>query len=83
MPQQRRFPEYASGFKKSPTIKGAGNDRKFASGSMDNNIAIRTLVYQIFCWVGGGIVADSRDPAYVQFSSLRAKNCIRKRSLPG
>ena len=32
-------------------------------GNMDTNIAIRTLVYEndrIFCWAGGGIVADSR-----------------------
>ncbi len=32
-------------------------------GSMDSNIAIRTLVYsdgEIRCWAGGGIVADSR-----------------------
>ncbi|MCW8193531.1 aminodeoxychorismate synthase component I [Proteobacteria bacterium 005FR1] len=35
-----------------------------AHGNMDTNIAIRTLVYdgeQMFCWGGGGIVADS-DP---------------------
>jgi para-aminobenzoate synthetase component 1 len=31
-------------------------------GNMDTNIAIRTLVYsnsEIYCWAGGGIVADS------------------------
>jgi para-aminobenzoate synthetase component 1 len=35
-----------------------------ANGNMDSNIAIRTLVYngeRMFCWGGGGIVADS-DP---------------------
>ncbi|MCJ8270659.1 MAG: chorismate-binding protein, partial [Psychrosphaera sp.] len=33
-----------------------------ASGNMDSNIAIRTLVCQdqkIYCWAGGGLVADS------------------------
>ncbi|MEE8321525.1 MAG: aminodeoxychorismate synthase component I [Gammaproteobacteria bacterium] len=32
-------------------------------GNMDSNIAIRTMVHnqdRIFCWAGGGIVADSR-----------------------
>jgi len=32
-------------------------------GSMDSNIAIRTLVYhqdKMYCWAGGGIVADSK-----------------------
>ncbi len=35
-------------------------------GSMDTNIAIRTLVYsngEIRCWAGGGIVADSGEQA--------------------
>lgn len=38
-------------------------------GNMDTNIAIRTLVYSegtIRCWVGGGIVADSRCDAEYQ-----------------
>lgn len=38
-------------------------------GNMDTNIAIRTLVYsqgEIRCWVGGGIVADSRCDAEYQ-----------------
>ena len=38
-------------------------------GNMDTNIAIRTLVYannQIFCWAGGGIVADSEMEAEYQ-----------------
>jgi para-aminobenzoate synthetase component 1 len=32
-------------------------------GSMDTNIAIRTLVYhreRMYCWAGGGIVSDSK-----------------------
>ena len=35
-------------------------------GSMDTNIAIRTLVHAggiVRCWAGGGIVADSRPDA--------------------
>jgi para-aminobenzoate synthetase component I len=38
-------------------------------GNMDTNIAIRTLVYsgkEIFCWAGGGIVADSDEQAEYQ-----------------
>ncbi len=34
-----------------------------ATGTMDTNIAIRTLVadnHQLYCWAGGGIVADSQ-----------------------
>ena len=33
-----------------------------ADGAMDTNIAIRTLVHhrgRMYCWAGGGIVADS------------------------
>jgi para-aminobenzoate synthetase component 1 len=36
---------------------------------MDTNIAIRTLVVanqQIYCWAGGGIVADSQGEAEYQ-----------------
>lgn len=38
-------------------------------GNMDSNIAIRTLVYNenlIYCWAGGGIVADSDEAAEYQ-----------------
>ncbi len=38
-------------------------------GNMDSNIAIRTLVYNeklIYCWAGGGIVADSDRAAEYQ-----------------
>ncbi|WP_435627815.1 aminodeoxychorismate synthase component I [Candidatus Ferrigenium straubiae] len=38
-------------------------------GNMDSNIAIRTLVYNeklIYCWAGGGIVADSDQAAEYQ-----------------
>jgi len=36
---------------------------------MDSNIVIRTLVYsgdKIWCWAGGGIVADSEEKAEYQ-----------------
>ncbi|SDZ99964.1 para-aminobenzoate synthetase component 1 [Lonsdalea quercina] len=38
-------------------------------GTMDTNITIRTLVTDrgsIYCWAGGGIVADSEEPAEYQ-----------------
>ncbi|QTF08273.1 aminodeoxychorismate synthase component 1 [Brenneria izadpanahii] len=38
-------------------------------GTMDTNIAIRTLLTEqgkIYCWAGGGIVADSREQAEYQ-----------------
>jgi para-aminobenzoate synthetase component 1 len=38
-------------------------------GHMDTNIAIRTLVVanqHIYCWAGGGIVADSQGDAEYQ-----------------
>ena len=38
-------------------------------GTMDSNITIRTLLTEqgrIFCWAGGGIVADSREQAEYQ-----------------
>ncbi|HUV98728.1 MAG TPA: aminodeoxychorismate synthase component I, partial [Gallionella sp.] len=38
-------------------------------GNMDSNIVIRTLVYsgdKIWCWAGGGIVADSEEKAEYQ-----------------
>lgn len=38
-------------------------------GNMDSNIAIRTLVYNeklIYCWAGGGVVADSDQAAEYQ-----------------
>ncbi len=38
-------------------------------GSLDSNIAIRTLLTErqhIFCWAGGGIVADSEEEAEYQ-----------------
>ncbi len=40
-----------------------------ANGNMDTNIAIRTLVchqQQIYCWAGGGLVADSNAQAEYQ-----------------
>jgi para-aminobenzoate synthetase component 1 len=44
-------------------------------GNMDSNITIRTSVYangEIRFWVGGGIVADSREDAEYQETSDKA-----------
>lgn len=49
-------------------------------GSMDTNIAIRTLVYsegRMRCWAGGGIVADSRCEAEYQETLDKASAMLR------
>ncbi|WP_027708237.1 aminodeoxychorismate synthase component I [Zooshikella ganghwensis] len=48
-------------------------------GSMDTNIAIRTLVAeqgQLHCWGGGGIVADSEADAEYQESITKVRNLL-------
>ena len=47
-------------------------------GSMDTNIAIRTLVQQgdrVYTWAGGGIVADSKSTPSIRRLSTRRRRC--------
>jgi para-aminobenzoate synthetase component 1 len=49
-------------------------------GNMDTNIAIRTLVYanqEIRCWVGGGIVSDSKCDAEYQETLDKASGMLQ------
>jgi para-aminobenzoate synthetase component 1 len=49
-------------------------------GNMDTNIAIRTLVYasrEIRCWVGGGIVADSKCESEFQETLDKASGMLQ------
>jgi para-aminobenzoate synthetase component 1 len=49
-------------------------------GNMDSNIVIRTLVYaenEIFCWAGGGIVADSEVDAEYQETLDKASAMLK------
>jgi len=55
-------------------------------GNMDSNIAIRTLVHsndKIFCWAGGGIVADSRMAAEYQETLDKASAMLKLLQLYG
>ena len=51
------------------------------NGNMDSNICIRTLLCKegdIYCWGGGGIVADSVSEAEYQESTTKIKNLMDK-----
>lgn len=55
-------------------------------GNMDTNIVIRSLVYsenEIFCWAGGGIVADSVVSAEYQETLDKAAGMLRLLKLYG